>query len=85
MLMYVIKAVLLIRDWDQHVMKVETGYFLSGYMLGLHDFQIFLKQIYGEEREQDKFLSEQEKSLKKFMSSKKNLFWLQGGNLWWNK
>jgi hypothetical protein len=72
--MYVIKAVLLIRDWDQHFMKLETGYFLSGYMLGLHDFQLFLRQLNGEGREHDRFLSEQEKSLKRFMSSKKNIF-----------
>jgi hypothetical protein len=73
MLNYIIKAMLLTRDWDRHFLKLETGYFLSGYMLGLHEFYKFLKQINSEEREQDKFLSEQEKSLKKFLSSKKNL------------
>jgi hypothetical protein len=72
MLNYIIKAILLMKDWDRHFMKLETGYFLSGYMLGLHDFYKFLKQINNEEREQDKFLSEQEKALKKFLSSKKN-------------
>jgi len=73
MLNYIIKSMLLIKDIDRHFLKIETGYFLSGYMLGLHDFYKFLKQINDEEREQDKFLSEQEKALKKFLSSKKNL------------
>jgi len=72
MLRYIIKAMLLTKE-NYHFMKVETGYFLSGYMLGLKDFEEFINRVNGKHTD-NSFMSEQEKGLRRFITSKKFLY-----------
>jgi len=75
MLEYVVKA-LLLADTDYHFLKVETGYFLMGFFIGREEFLRFLARLNREisDDELERFESEQEKSLRRFITTKRNLY-----------